>query len=363
MKVVRRIVPFLLAVFCVAALAPSASAGPNVRHATGPRSPAIVGNLAGYLWSETEPFYDFDGQLGAITVTNTSTGEYTVDLPNLGSLTGGMVQVTPYDSKDTCAVGSWGPSGSDLAVYVYCFSLRGHPADTLFDLIVTQPTTAPPGTFDYSWVYRDARSGALTGGYEYNSAGKQNSVRHLGKGRYEVTFGGHASTGTRGTVKVSAYGSLAGDCATSGWHGTSKGVAVDVNCYTSSGKAVNREFDVTYARATNLMGLAADFPTANALVTAAGKVQTQYDSSTTAYVTVVHHQRGLYRVQLNGTTESDGGGDIQVSPVTGSKDHCTVEEWGGGTSVKTVATVQCFDSRGHAVNSAFTLQFVVAFLV
>lgn len=362
MKVFRRTMPFLLAVFCVAALAPSASAAAHARHPVAPRTPAIVGDLAAYLWSEGAAQYDFDGQLGTITVTTDSTGVYTVDLPNLGDLTGGMVQVTPYDSKDTCAVDGWGPSGSELQVAVSCFSLRGHPADTLFDLIVTQPETAPPGTFDYSWVYNDAHSTALTGAYEYNSAGKRNSVKHLGKGRYEVTFGGSKSKGTRGTVKVSAYGSGAGDCATSGWHGTSKGVVVAVNCYTSRGKAVNREFDVTYASATNLMGLA-DFPTANALITAAGKVQTQYNSSTTAHVTVVHHRRGLYRVELNGTTEASGGGDVQISPVTGTKDHCTVEQWQGGTSVKTVATVECFNSRGHAVNSAFTLQFVVGFLV
>jgi hypothetical protein len=362
MNVLRRTMPFLLAVFCIAALAPSASAGTDVRHAAAsPGRPAIVGDLAAYLWSEAEPLYDFDGQLGAITVTRSSAGQYEVDLPNLSAVTGGMVQVTPYDSKDTCAVGGWGPSESDLLVYVSCYSLRGHPADSLFDLIVTQPVTAPPGAFDYSWVYQDARSATLTGQYQYNSANKSNLVRHLGKGRYEVTFSGPASKGTRGTVKVSAYGSGAGDCAASGWHGTSKGVVVDVNCYTSSGKPVNREFDVTYANRTNLMGLA-DFPTANALVTAAGKVQTQYDSAHTAHVTVVHHRRGLYRVQLVGTTEAAGGGDIQVSPVTGSKDHCTVVDWQGGTNVKTVATVQCFDRHGHSVNSAFTLQFVVAFL-
>jgi hypothetical protein len=362
MKVVRRIMPFLLAVFCVAALAPAASASPGARHPVVPRSPAIVGNLDAYLWSEGAATYDFDGQIGTITVTNSSTGQYQVDVPNLSDFTGGMVQVTPYDSKDTCAVDGWTPSGSDLQVGVSCYSLSGHLTDSLFDLIATQPVTAPPGTFDYSWVNRPTKSGTLTGAYEYNSAGKQNSVRHLGKGRYEVTFGGAGSKGTRGTVKVSAYGAGAGDCAASGWHGTSKGVVVDVNCYRSSGKAVNRLFDVTYARSTNLMGIGG-FPTANALVTATGTVQTQYNSSSTAAVTVSHHRRGLYRVQLVDTTEAAGGGDIQVSPVTGSKDHCTVVDWDGGTSENTVATVQCFDGRGHAVNSAFTLQFVVGFLV
>src|SRR5689334_6382876 len=60
---------------------------------------------------------------------------------------------------------------------------------------------------------------------------------------------------------------------------------------------------------------------------------------------------------------ADDGGNMQVSRVTGSKDHCTVEEWQGRTAVRTVAKVQCFDGHGQPVNSAFTLQFVVALLV
>ena len=189
----------------------------------------------------------------------------------------------------------------------------------------------------------------------------------LGTGRYQVTFGGAASSGTRGTVKVSAYGLVGGDCAASGWHGTAKGVLIDVNCYKASGAPVNRQFDVTYATRTNLMGLAgypmAPFPTSNALVSASGRVQTQFNSEPKARVTVSHSKRGSYLVQLNGTNVQFTGGDVQVSPVTGSKAHCVVVKWVGGLHIKTVVTVQCFDGHGHPVNSAFTTQYVQGFVV
>ncbi len=356
-KIVARFAPALLLVSCLAMVAaPSASAAP------GSRVPAIEGLMAGYARSDSKALYDFDGQIGPVSVTKSGTGAYNVAFHNLNDLNYGMVQITPYDFTGTCSVDSWYPSGSDLDVAVDCYSLAGHRQDARFDVIVTEPTSAPPGTYDYAWDDIAASSGTLDSGYEYNSAGLNDTVQHLGTGRYQVTFEGPASSGTHGTVKVSAYGTGAGDCAASGWHGTSAGQVIDVNCYTASGNPVNRDFDVTYAGRTNLMGVA-NFPTVNALIGSTGRVMTQFDSQAGANVTVSHAGTGLYKVQMNHTTEAEGGGDVQVSPITGSKDHCVVEGWTGGAHVKTVATVHCFNGAGHAVNSAFTIQFVEGFLI
>jgi len=370
-KTASRLAPVLLAACCVAALAaPSAWAAPSAptvrpmvaRQPAGRPAPAILGPLAGYLLSNGDLADEYDSNGGTIGVAKISTGNYLVTLGDLGAITGGMVQATAVNDNGTCAVDSWGPSGSDLEVGVLCYSLTGHPANSLFDLIVTQPVMPPPGTFDYSWVYRDTSSGPLTGPYQYNSAHKSNSVRHLGTGRYQVTLGGPASTGTTGTVKVSAYGAGGGDCAGSGWHGTKAGVTVDVTCYKASGAPVNRQFDVTYTARSNLMGLAG-FPTANALISASGKVQTQFNSEHKAKVTAGHSKRGIYQVQFNGTTVQFSGGDVQVTPVTSSKFHCVVVKWVAGVHVKTVATVRCFDGHGHPVNSAFAIQFVQGFVI
>jgi hypothetical protein len=370
-KIVARFASALLFVSCVAMIAaPPATAAPSLRspavsaRASERAVPAFAGDLAGYTWSANEPLYNFNGQVGTINVSRISNGVYDVTFGNLGALAAGMVQVTPYNDKGTCSVTSWGPSGSsptDFTAGVDCYSLAGHPQDTFFDLIMTEPETAPPGTYDYAWVWKQASSGTLVGPYQYNSAGMSNKVKHLGTGRYQVTFGGPASSGTHGTVKVSPYGAGPGDCAASGWHGTSAGQVVDVNCYLPSGRPVNRRFDVTYAGRTNLMGLAG-FPTVNALIGATGRVMTQFDSLAGAHVTVSHTGLGAYNVQLNGTTEQFGGGDVQISPITVSRNHCVVADWSGGNSVKTVVAVRCFNSHGSPVNSAFTVQFVEAFL-
>ncbi len=359
-KIVARIAPALFLVSCVAMIAaPSASAAPGSRaQASAHVVPGLESSKAGYTWSEDSSEYNFNSGGAAIDVSG-SDGQYTVTFDNLGALSGGIVQVTPYDVTGTCAVGGWGPSGGDFTASVYCYSLTGSPQNSLFDLIVTQPAVSPPGTFDYSLVYKDASSGTLTGHYQYNSAGKANKVQHLGTGRYQVTFGGKASSGTRGTVKVSAYGADAGDCAAAGWHGTSAGQVVDVDCYTTSGHPINREFMVTYAGRTDLMGLGG-LPAANALIGSTGRVMTQFDSQAGASVTVRHTGSGMYVVRLNHTTEALNGGDVQVSPITGSADHCVVDEWDGGSDVKTVVAVHCFNNSGHSANSAFTLQFVEA---
>jgi hypothetical protein len=354
-RIGARIAPFAIAALVVAGIAPAAA---SAHEANAHARPSVVGDLAGYLWSPLEPLYDFNGEVGSITSTKVSTGDWNVTLDDLGAMTGGMVHVTPYDADGTCAVGSWKPTGSNLTVNVRCYSLSGHPASMLFDLLVAQPTTPPAGVFDYAFVYRDTNTGALTGRYQYSTAHKIALVKHLGTGRYQLTFPGSAPAGTKGVVKVSAYGAGAGDCQTSGWTGGPSRLVVGVDCYTAAGKPVNRKFDVTYVSRTNLMG--PGFATVNAYISAAGHVQAQVDSLPKAHVAVVHTKTGLYTVNLNGTPES--GGDVQISPVNSRDEHCVVDSW-EDESTSTAVFVSCFDNKGHPVNSGFTLEFVAAFLV
>jgi hypothetical protein len=90
----------------------------------------------------------------------------------------------------------------------------------------------------------------------------------------------------------------------------------------------------------------------------------QFDSQAGANVTVSHLGPGLYHVVLNRTTEHFSGGDVQVSPITSSKARarCVVTGWSGGSNVKTIVNVHCFNGHGHSVNSEFAVQFVEAFL-
>lgn len=105
------------------------------------------GKLQCYLWASNAsptlnvPYtpvsdYSFNTKRnGAITVTKTGTGRYTVRCGGVGGGAaqgpGGHVQVTAYGSGSNtfCHVGSWVTGGDDFSASVYCFSAAGGAAD------------------------------------------------------------------------------------------------------------------------------------------------------------------------------------------------------------------------------------------
>ena len=59
--------------------------------------------------------------------------------------------------------------------------------DTYFDLTATRTGTIKHGLLDYAWVSNSNKSYKLSGKDLFNSAHKAGAVKHLRKGRYEVT--------------------------------------------------------------------------------------------------------------------------------------------------------------------------------
>ena len=353
-----------------AALAAAAVATPASALAGGaPRTPAAHNAVAAYMWWDdentfpanavTEYSYNSTGDL--ITINSSATGEYTVDFGGLASIAGSaIVQVTTYEDNHNCAVAGWGTGGGGgrLSASVYCYTAAGAPVNSYFDLIVTRPTSAPHGTFDYSYVYKN--SGRLTA-YQYNSAHKENTVKHLGTGKYQVTLGGPKTTGTTGIAKVSAYGAEPGDCELVKWYGSATGEIVDVDCYNVSHHAQNRNFMVTYASASNLMGQNG-FTTANAFANGKSTIyqpSIQYDSAHGARVTVVHYTTGYYEVVAvgSGGNVAEWGGDVQVNAVGSSGIHCVSDGWDPQTNPS--LDVYCYGVHGNAANSPFAIEWVV----
>ena len=68
-----------------------------------------------------------------------------------------------------------------------------------------EATTATGSPYGYVWAH-DEFSPTFTGltNFSHNSAGATNTITRISTGRYQVRFGGLASTG--GTVKVTAFG-------------------------------------------------------------------------------------------------------------------------------------------------------------
>ncbi len=332
--------------------------------------PATASAIAGYIWTdngtvEDGGYYSFNSVArgaSAVTVSTSTTGVYVVDFKGMSSIADeAAVQITTYSSSDNCAVISWGPSGSDLQAEVGCFLVTtGAPDNASFNMLVTRPTSPPHGTFDYAYAYRSTSSGQLVS-FQYNSAHKKNFSRHLGTGKYQITFSGPKTSGTRGIVKVSAYGDLPGDCELVSWKGSAKGEVVNVDCYGVGHVAQNRKFVVTFATANSLMGINGQVD-ANAFANSRSAVYqpaVQFDSKHGARVTIVHYELGDYGVLAAGSSGNVArfGGDVQVSAVGTTGAHCFSDGW--SQELTPSLSVECVDRHGHSVDSPFTVEWVV----
>lgn len=85
----------------------------------------------------------------------------------------------------------------------------------------------------------------------------------------------------------------------------------------------------------------------------------QYDSVRGARVVVIRQGRGKYLVIPAGSHgKLANGGNVAVSAVGTSDDHCYVDHWIQGVTPDIY--VDCVNSHGAAADSAFTIQWVVA---
>ncbi len=371
----------LLAVPALGALAVTTSAAaasgprPTVSrlmpsHALGARTtsvaPAIAPNTsAGYLWSEGDSYYAYNTSGKAVTIAANDpvTGDYLVSFDGLESIGfNGDVQVSSYDTADTCTVLEWTSTSTAEEVYVACYTPSGTLDTTsqLFDVTITDPHSVPSGAFDYSWIDPDNKSYKLTGFGEYNSSHKVNQVKHLGTGSYELIYPGPKSSGVHGTVQVTPFDTGGGTCLASSWKGTKTGEEVFVHCYSPTGTAEDRIFTVVYASANNILGLnhATD---ANVLASGKGGISApteDYLSARGAKAIVIQYYAGYYEVVLtNSEGNSNLGGDVQVSAVNSRDYHCLVEYWGQETTP--AINLYCENLKGQDVSTPFTLQWVV----
>jgi hypothetical protein len=320
---------------------------------------------AGYLWSEGTAYYAYNSAGKAVTITanDPATGEYAVFFDGLQGIGDtGDVQVSSYETADTCSVLGWGNVSATEEVNVACYTPAGalDTSGVLFDVTITDPHTAPSGVYDYSWINPDNKSYKLTGFGEYNSSHKVNQVKHLGTGSYELIYPGPKSSGVHGTVQVTPFDTGGGTCLASGWKGTKAGEEVFVHCYGPTGKAEDRVFTVVYASANNVLGLnhATD---ANILATGKGGISApaeDYLSGRGAKAIVIEYFAGDYEVAM---TNSEGtsklGGDVQVSAVNSRDYHCFVEDWGQETTP--AINLYCRNLKGQDVSTPFTVQWVV----
>jgi hypothetical protein len=232
------------------------------------------GTAASYVPSST---YSWNSTGGAINITRTGTGAYSVSLggQNLG---GGTVEVTAYgDTNSYCKVGSWGGS----SVNVVCFSgTTGVAVDSQFDLIFETQSPSPldyrsnsPNniwSFSYAWAYSPtAASYTLSGpyqigkvscctdgaGYPFGATQAPGTITRSGVGSYNVKFPGLATLSTSpSNVKVTGYGYSPDTCKVVNWYTSGSDAYANVACYSAGGAPIDAYYTITYSSFAYIIG-------------------------------------------------------------------------------------------------------------
>ncbi|HET9953653.1 MAG TPA: hypothetical protein VFQ61_04075, partial [Polyangiaceae bacterium] len=329
---------------------------------------------SGFVWSQSpygsyvaDSSYSYNSSssnLGGTGVDNTitqlSTGTYSVEFPGLGTETGGNVQVTAYGgSSERCKVGSWNSNGSALTAIVYCHDTSGALVDTQFTAsYLRHPAGAPKGgaTGGYVWA-NEATSDSYTPDptYQWNASGALNTIERSGVGNYWVTFPGVALNG--GNAQVTAYGWGSEYCNVGSWGSN----VVNVTCFDTTGAPADAQFTLNFSDNNPNVTPSYHYAWANEpwseSYTPSTYYQRGYLSSSCSFAGTMTMRRwstGNYTASIPALSPT--GSNVKVTAYGGSSNTCKVTGWygsGDGTDVG----IACFNAAGEPVDTYFTIVY------
>jgi len=195
--------------------------------------------------------YQYNPASGTNTITRSSTGNYTANLPGL-TANGGTVIVTAYGGTAArCQVTSWGSGSSGTDVNVNCTNTTGVASDEEFTLVYSISETAgySPGSANGGaiWAFYPARTTFynVSGQYSIAIDGEKMYAKSIGTGScvWSMTVD---PTWTSSTVLVTAYGAPGSYCSTDQWRSNSTHTTVYVHCFNAAGTPSNTRFTATF---------------------------------------------------------------------------------------------------------------------
>lgn len=326
---------------------------------------------AGFAWVNVtsgapNSLYSYSTSHGPITVTNPSTGTFTVSFANLAR-TGGNVQAVAYGSDNVrCQVQGWAPTADAAqSVTVHCTTPSGAATNSAF---VVKFTDRNPnnGAGAYLWANSPSSSSYTPSTtYNWNSTGAANTITRSSTGVYTATLPGLATSG--GTAQVTSYGSSGEYCKVQSWGSSGADEVVNVRCFAAGGAAADALFslsflgnqqvavydDGAYAWANDSSSSSySPFPTYS------------YDSTGTVGCgtgtnTAGRYSAGRYFIRHSAMTATNSA--AQVTAYGTDSKYCKVVSWvasGNGVEVGT----QCYASDGTVSDSLYVEGYATGFV-
>jgi hypothetical protein len=316
---------------------------------------APAANAWGFAWVDaTNPTIDSKyaySSGGGVPSYAGANGSYVVTMPNL-AIGGGNVQVAAYGTNPTrCKVGTWGPSGSNMSIGVYCHDANGQPAASSFVVYFGKGAAGQHGAH----VWYDGSS--LGPGYSWNSAGGTNTATPTAVGYTTVRLPNIAFTNAG--VHVTAYGSDATYCKPVSWSSYGAGVDVVVRCNDASGAPRSSAFSLAYGAGA----LRRDAVGGHARLDAPGVAPTGYQTTqgTLACLITGNVTASGLSVTFPSTRFAGFFPPPSLGMTTAYGDNgnfCVVQNWSTSGSGHTV-TPKCYSPSGAPVDTAHTTSLTI----
>jgi hypothetical protein len=293
--------------------------------------PTATAQILGYAFSnapaaaESTPAagYSYNASGGAMKITRTFTGQYTVTFTGLGPLEGSVALASSYNTAGGLC--HWASTAGD-AVKVRCLNSAGNVADAKFTLTVFGKGTKGATVIGFAHA-NDKESASYTPQASRSNNGVGGgaiSASRAAAGTYTMDFGGLGLTDVE-NVQVMPYGDPNARCVVQLWSGT----AVNVRCYDLAGDLADAQYTVL---------LVGTKPGGTARVVAYAAAD---ESASASYAPALAHNEGgggvtatrsvagTYAIAFDGQNLNDGA-HVQVS-AHGQGRRCNVNAWAGTT--------------------------------
>lgn len=298
---------------------------------------------------------------GAIEVTRTETGVYTVRFAGLGRTPGqhDNVQVSGYNTVPAyCKPNVWDASGTDLLVTVSCRSPNGTPIDSRFTILALGAWAfgkTTPLAFalvaDTTTTFLDSSATAR------NSTGGHVAVGHVGEGHFAMQLDGLVPAWAAGpaAIQISPVGPGPRRCRLIAIDKSTAGLGID--CVTPGGALADAPFSMLWLQrgrpsmrfgftfADNIQSGSDYIPTPDFRINSSGGSVTSRRTGT-----------GQYRVVFAGLGRPAGATETVLVQQFFFIDHvCDVTSWGNTGVNDLFVNVSCFDPSGAPSNDLFSV--------
>ncbi|MEZ6038515.1 MAG: hypothetical protein R3F29_13625 [Planctomycetota bacterium] len=313
--------------------------------------------------------YSSSGSVITVTRDPVQANVFTVTVPNITAVSGGVVHATAHGGNHTAVVSNWQRSGTDILARISLFT----------------PTGAPANNANFSFSYRfegpdDARQAHLWANqpssasytpaatWLWNGNRADPTITRTSTGNYRVVLPGLASpTGSpeRGHVQVTPFGASLVRASVLSWGNSGADKIVYVRTYAAGGVQADVPFVLSYNESAAPIDPAigsgahvyAGFPTDPLYVPDALYTDSNGRMGPHEQETVRRLGLGQYVVNLPDVAGSSSS-NAQLTPYSLDGHYASIVYWGGDGCGGTDVRIDTFDAAGNPDDARFNLLYL-----